>query len=181
MFFFLFPLIIVAHDFPLFLNAEVNQKFSQNYNSTVTYSINLNDLVPSSLYEIKIHSLGSIPTVYGVSLLTPKQYSTNNTFLDESNLQFKTNTNKCIEVDDQIYCNTINVYVTLLYMGRTTHPSILAKGVTYYITLKKGHWGLPGNVPILAGWVLCCLLISALLTFWIVRQFFSLPTGVKIN
>ncbi|BFU24461.1 hypothetical protein EHI8A_053750 [Entamoeba histolytica HM-1:IMSS-B] len=160
---------------------DITIKNTQQYNTTFIYQINPLQLDKNSMYEIKIHSLGSIPTIYGVSLFQPKLYSTNTTFLDESNLQFKTNNNGCVLFDNKTECNPFICYVTLLYMGRTTHIEELNKGVTYFISMKKGILGLPGNVPLLILLGIICLLFAGFTTLFIIKFFTSLEKVNKTN
>ena len=135
-------------------------KTTQKYDTTLQYIIQTSTLEPNSFYEIKVHTLGSIPTIFGVSLKEPKHYEKDTNFFDESNLQFHTNEKKCIILNGKEECGEIVCYVTLLYMGRTVYPNELEKGVTYFITLKKGPLGLPGNIPILVALGICCIIVS---------------------
>ncbi|EDR28713.1 hypothetical protein EDI_158410 [Entamoeba dispar SAW760] len=160
---------------------EIIIKNTQQYNTTTAYQINPLQLNKNSMYEIKIHSLGSIPTIYGVSLFQPKFYSTNTTFLDESNLQFKTDNNGCVIFDNKTECNPFICYVTLLYMGRTTYIEELNKGVTYFISMKKGILGLPGNVPLLILLGIVCLFFAGITTLFIIKFFTSLEKVNKTN
>lgn len=156
---------------PVEMGPEEPLRMKQHYNTTRLYRINPSSLEKNSMYEVKIHTLGSVPTIYGVSFFAPREYNTNTTFFDESNLQFHTNNDGCVEHNGQVECKPFDCYVTLLYMGRTTKPSILNEEVTYFITMKRGALGLPGNVPTLIALAVVCGAISIVVAPLVVRYF----------
>ena len=153
--------------------SETEIKTTQQYDTTLQYVIKTSTLQPNSFYEIKVHTLGSIPTIFGVTLKEPKQYSTETNFFDESNLQFHTSEKSCIILNGKEECGEVICYVTLLYMGRTIYPEKLKSGVSYIITLKRGPLGLVGNIPILVGLCVLCIVISLLIAFILLKYFDS--------
>ena len=155
---------------------ETHIQTTQKYDTTIEYHITTSELEPNSMYEIKVHTLGSIPTIFGVSLFEPKQYSTDTNFFDESNLQFHTSSKGCILSNNREECGEVKCFVTLLYMGRTVHPESLEKGVTYFITMKRGPLGLVGNIPILVLLGVLSILIALILARFILKHFESFST-----
>ncbi|ELP87099.1 hypothetical protein EIN_495540 [Entamoeba invadens IP1] len=160
------------------LTPETYIKVSQKYNQTLSFVIDPSLLLPNSKYEIKTHSLGSEPNLFGVSLYQEKHYTTNQTFLDESNIHFSTNENGCVKGVDMDHCEKFNCFVALLYMGRTAQADVLNKPISYFISLKRGKLGLPGDVPALIVLGIFCLLIAGALTL-LIKRFFEGKDSTK--
>ena len=149
---------VVPLDTPLLL--------TQTYGETTTVEVQTEQLVPNAAYELKSHSLGSVPALFAVSVGTYVNASAlvdTTTLMDDANVRIETDANGCLRSPSGPLCGTVPVYVDVFYRGRTTRPS--PPPVSYFLTLRKNIAGLPGNVPLVVTLAMCCVAAALAVTF----------------
>ncbi|EDR29475.1 hypothetical protein EDI_275530 [Entamoeba dispar SAW760] len=141
------------------LPPNTHVKTTQKYNSTTLYIINTQELLPNSMYEITLQILGNNQIPFFISLF---ELNSSQTVYNETTLRFITDENSCVIYGEKEECQSLNCYVRIFI------PNNNLSEINYFIFLKRGKWGLLGNTPTIVFLGILCIIIAAIITYWIV-------------